>query len=293
MNLPEFYYVGSPITGYLYRDSLFQLVTMCRFKRVKRIAEKASRYASMLILDRVQATAKKMLEHDSRCTSGVTQIPPDIIIEAEKRVMSHIKKEGIKLPVQSMTIKDVLGMKIIDHGLGEEKLESVITKPMGAKIIGKERHIGNYNATHYVVEAKIDLDYIENRFKDNNKSIRYIERGLPGDRLNEDFAGFIATGADTVQIDLIITSFEELIESEIGCSMPETRIFEQRQQREFYGNIPINIEYIIEYLMAVGLSPTIHLDEIPIRIWGRYLPDTLSHRIRKLYRMSEYSLIGA
>jgi len=42
--------------------------------------------------------------------------------------------------------------------------------------------------------------------------------------------------------------------------MHESRIFMQRQQQELYGNISLNIEYIIEYLLAVGLSPTVHMD---------------------------------
>ena len=108
----------------------------------------------------------------------------------------------------------------------------------------------------------------------------------------EDFEEFVGTGADNVQVDLIFTSLEELIESEIGRSMHENRIFEQRKQQRFQNNILINIEYIIEYLFAVGMSPTVQIDGIPIKIWGRYLPDTLSYNIRKLYRMPEYSLVG-
>ena len=73
--------------------------------------------------------------------------------------------------------------------------------------------------------------------------------------------------------------------------MHEARIFKQRQHQSSFGNIPTNIEYLIEYLIAVGLSPAVHIDEIPIKIWGRYLPDTLSHRIRSLYNMPGYSII--
>ena len=51
------------------------------------------------------------------------------------------------------------------------------------------------------------------------------------------------------------------------------------------------MEYIIEYLLAIALSPVVSIDEIPIKIWGRYLPESLSHNIRKLHNMSEYSLI--
>jgi hypothetical protein len=73
--------------------------------------------------------------------------------------------------------------------------------------------------------------------------------------------------------------------------MHEARIFRQRQERALYGNIPVNIEYILEYLLAVGLSPVVKIDEIPFKIWGRYLPDTLSFCIRRLYGIPEFSLI--
>ncbi|MBW2589742.1 MAG: hypothetical protein JRD71_03315, partial [Deltaproteobacteria bacterium] len=174
---------------------------------------------------------------------------------------------------------------------GENKLESVLTRLPGVSIIEKKKHSGSYNAVHYIVELKVNFDYIADKFKKNTKYQNSIKNRLPNFRLYEDFAGFIITGADTIHVDLIFTTFEELVESEIGRSMHESRIFRQRQEQDLNGNISLNIEYIIEYLLAVGLSPTIHMDEIPIKIWGRYLPDTLSYRIRKLYQMPEYSLI--
>ena len=58
MEMPEFYYVGSPITGYIYHDRLINLLSICRFKRTRRIAEKASRYASMHVYNEVKDLAK-------------------------------------------------------------------------------------------------------------------------------------------------------------------------------------------------------------------------------------------
>ena len=74
--------------------------------------------------------------------------------------------------------------------------------------------------------------------------------------------------------------------------MHETRIFAQRSNQRVFGNIPVNIEYLMEYLLAVGLSPKVDLEDIPIKIWGRYLPETLAYCIRKLFGMPEYSLMG-
>ena len=290
-NMPEFFYIGSPITGYIYHDPLFNLLSMCRFKRVKRIAEKASRYASMHIYEEVLAKAIEISRFESQMPNFEKTIPLENFLEAEKKIMVHIKKNGINLPLQAMTIKDVLGIKIIDHGYGEKKLENAITQFSGTKIIEKETHTGNYNATHYVIELRIDLNYIIDRFKHKPSYEKYIQRGLPADGLYEDFEKFITTGSDTIQVDLIFTSCDELIESEIGRSMHEYRIFEQRQKQKDLGNIPINIEYIIEYLLAVGLSPVVQINEIPIKIWGRYLSDTLTDRIQKLFQIPKYSLL--
>jgi hypothetical protein len=211
--------------------------------------------------------------------------------EAEKQIMLRIRQNGIKFPVDPMRINDILGTKIIDSGFGEKGLESVLTSLPGISIFEKKQHSGNYNAIHYIIELQVNFDYITDQFKKNLKYQNSIRSKLPSVPLYEDFINFVTTGTDTIHLDLILTTFEELVESEIGRSMHESRIFLQRQEQELYGNISLNIEYIIEYLLAVGLSPTLHLNEIPIKIWGRYLPDTLSYRIRSLYQMPEYSLI--
>jgi len=291
MEIPEFYYVGSPITGYIYHDRSNHLLSICRFKRTRRIAEKAGRYASKYVYNEVKALAKEILNKRTKRKIHNQLLLHNDYIEAEKQIMSQIRQNGIKFPVDPMRINDILGTKIIDNGFGENKLESVLTCLPGISIIEKNKHSGNYNAVHYIIEMKVNFDYITDKFKKNSKYQNSIKSRLPNVPLHEDFIEFVATGADTIHFDLIFTTFEELVESEIGRSMHESRIFLQRQEQELYGNISLNIEYIIEYLLAVGLSPTLHLDEIPIKIWGRYLPDTLSYRIRRLYQMPEYSLI--
>ncbi len=290
-DMSEFYYVGSPMAGYIYYNEHRRLACISRFKRVKRIAEKASRYASMILSESVKTTAQELTGLTFNHLNSIPAKSVDQLLEAEMEVMDQIKNNGITLPVEPMKIMDILGAKIIDYGFGERALEAVISDMSGATIVEKERHSGNYNAVHYVVELLLDFDFIIQRFSETQKSYAYTRRGLPQENIHEDFAQFILSGSDALQVDLILTTFEELIESEIGRSMHETRIFLQRQQQTYFGNIPTNVEYIIEYLLAVGLSPTVFIDEIPIKIWGRYLPDSLSYRIRKLYNMPEYSLI--
>ena len=59
-NMSEFYYVGSPMAGYVYYTEHRRLACISRFKRVKRIAEKASRYASMILSESVKTTAREL-----------------------------------------------------------------------------------------------------------------------------------------------------------------------------------------------------------------------------------------
>ena len=290
-NMSEFYYVGSPMAGYIYYNEHRRLACISRFKRAKRIAEKASRYASMILSETVKTTARELTDLMVNHADSTTEKSLGPLLKAEKEVMDRIKNNGITLPVEPMKIKDIIGAKIIDHGFGERALEAVISEISGVAIVEKERHSGNYNAIHYVVELRVDFDYLVQRFSDSHQSFDCTKRGLPQENIQEDFARFIVTGSNSVQVDLVLTTFEELIESEIGRSMHETRIFLQRQQQTYFGNIPTNVEYIIEYLLAVALSPVVFIDEIPIKIWGRYLPDSLSYSIRKLHNMPEHSLI--
>ena len=289
--MPEFYYVGSPMAGFIYYNEHRRLACISRFKRVKRIAEKASRYASMILSETVRTTARELTDLMANHNGSGNEKSMTQLLKAEKEVMGRIKENGISLPVEPMKIKDILGVKIIDHGFGERALEAIISEMSGVSIVEKERHSGNYNAIHYVVELLVDFDFLIEKFSNSHKSFDCAKRGLLRENILEDFARFIVNGSNTVQIDLILTTFEELIESEIGRSMHETRIFLQRQQKNYFGNIPTNVEYIIEYLLAIALSPVVSIEEIPIKIWGRYLPDSLSYSIRNLYSMSEHSLI--
>ncbi len=286
---PEFYYVGSPMAGYLFHDPQGRVLSLCRFKRVKRIAEKASRYAALYLDAHLRGTQRR-LEGDG-ANETAPPAPAAAGDESEKALVRQICQGGISLPREAMQIQDVAGAKIIDRGFGPQGLEAAISRWRGVAIVDKEVHRGVYNAVHYTVRLDIDAPSIIEAFAASPYQATCRRRGLPVERGRADFEGFLDSGAGHLSLDLILTSFEELIESEIGRSMHEARIFRQRQERALYGNIPVNIEYILEYLLAVGLSPVVKIDEIPFKIWGRYLPDTLSFCIRRLYGIPEFSLI--
>jgi hypothetical protein len=91
-------------------------------------------------------------------------------------------------------------------------------------------------------------------------------------------------------MELILSTFADMVESELGNSLHEERIVAQRDTKVYRGYIPMNVEFLIEYLFAVGASPHIHIGRLPIKLWGRYLPDTVIDQIRALYKMPDSEL---
>ena len=101
----------------------------------------------------------------------------------------------------------------------------------------------------------------------------------------------IEGAAPTMFIEVIFATFPDMVESEFGKSIHEERIIRQRQNKTYKGYIPINVEFLVEYLFAVGFSPQTRIKRLPIKLWGRYLPDTLISEIRELYHIPEFDVI--
>lgn len=74
---------------------------------------------------------------------------------------------------------------------------------------------------------------------------------------------YISTGADTVRVEIILATPEELMESEFGPSIHELRILNLRQRQAYRGPLGLNAGYLIEYLLALAPSPTISVSEQP------------------------------
>ena len=291
--MPEYFYVGSPIVGYIFHDSTDAIKGICRFKRIKRIAEKASRYAGQFVFNEILKPSGKQSTQNPVGFTDFKDCPisPEFLSELEKTAMTRIRADGLALPANSVTIDDILGVKIVEDNTSEYSLEGTIEKIPNARILDKENHSGNYHAIHYLVELSADFKTICRLFSQNTNYRESIRKRIPLENLEEEFSRFVSSGEKTIHLELILTTFEDLLESEIGRSMHEGRIFQQRLQQRLYGNIPLNIEYIIEYLFAVGMSPTNQVTELPIKLWGRYLPDSIGYQIRKLYQMPESALI--
>ena len=103
----------------------------------------------------------------------------------------------------------------------------------------------------------------------------------------EEFEDFVYSGEEEVYLEIIYSSFGDLLESEIGSSMHETRIANQRSKEEYTGHLARNIEYLVQYIFAFASFPSAHLDECAIKVWSYYLPDYFNEVMKSLYRIED------
>jgi len=294
-NNPDFYYTDAPINGVMCLDGSGQLVGLYRLKRPKRIAEKANRRLANWIFESVQTRARRMAEE----RAGEYGIPLDRLltperemvqefVQAERGIARSFQAGEIKFDMDALTINDVAGMKIICDEERLSRLQTAIAVEKDIEVVEREHFRGNYRADSLILRVGWDREQVERRYRDSRAWEKYLNRGVPEERLRAGIEPLFEGGDPRINVELILTTFPEMVESELGRSIHEERIIAQRDNKVYKGYIPLNVEFLLEYLFSVGFSPEVNIDPPPIKMWGRYLPDTLTSYIRRLYRLPEY-----
>ena len=116
-------------------------------------------------------------------------------------------------------------------------------------------------------------------------------RGLSPEESHKAFANFVRSGEENICIEIIVSDYEEMLESEIGRCMHEDRIMEQRRRQQYRGHLASNIAYLMEYLFTFPVSEQLELGEMPIKLWNRYLPDYFDEVLRNLFRVPQSSIL--
>ena len=296
-NNPDFFYREAPVNGAICLNHERHLFGFYRIKRPRRIAEKANRYIAGWIYKMVQDRAQRMAEEratKSGIPIGELLTPQEEMAreftDAERIIAEKFKEGTIGLDQSAMTIHDVGGIKIVGNEEQLSHIEKALSDHSMIQIVDKEEHTGNYQANSLILEVPWDKESICRRYMDTRAWEKYLNRGIPEEELRKGLESLLHDAKPTLNIELILSTLPDMVESELGNSIHEERIIVQRNNKVYRGYIPINVEFLIEYLFAVGLSPRIGIDSLPIKLWGRYLPDTISAHIRHLYQMPEYGL---
>jgi hypothetical protein len=293
---PEDFFCSSPFHGKIYCCGSHEKPTYLghsRVKRFRRVAEKASRRMINIIFNQIKKRADDLaFERASRLGIPKDQLftpleqQAEEFAHAERRFIKELKK-GLFHPseevVQSASIHDYAGIKVILPEDRERSFEDFFNTQDSFSIVEKQRHAGIYNAVNYIIEYKLDKNSLIGELP-NSRVVHVLStRGMDKNTLLDEYRRFIETSEDTVFLEVITSNFFNMIESELGHCMHEERILSQREQVEYRSSIARNVRYITEYMFLFAISGKSCIQELPIKLWEKAMPDTYDHAIRELW----------
>lgn len=293
---PGRFYRETPFHGTLcfrYRNGGAEYCGSSRIKRVRRLAEKSARR----IIDRIFATIKRHADTmaDERARHlGVPReqlltAPEDMteeFLHAEKRLLDDLReKRPIADAGEKLVINDVAGMKVVLEEPEQRRLTELLERLPDCEIVEEEKHAGQYNATNLIVRFRPPEGKILARPFGQGLLNIMQRRGLSPYEARQAFVEFVRSGEGDVCLEIILSTYQEMLESEIGRCMHEDRIIEQRLCQQYRGPLAHNIQYLLEYLFVFPSSDKRDLGELPIRLWNRYLPDYFDEILKQLFHL--------
>ncbi len=297
-NNPDFYFTEAPIDGSAYLDTMARLLAVYRIKRPRRIAEKANRYIANHIFRMVQNRARQMAEERAQqigvSLEHLLTTEEDMELEftlAEEMIAGAFRQGYARFEKPAVTINDVGGIKYIANEESLHAIENFFLTHPDFKVFERSEHTGNYRAKSLILEVPWDKEKVCRSYLETHAWKKYLKRGISEAELQKGLEHLVEDAEPRICIEVTLTTFDDLVESEFGRGIHEERIITQRGQPVYVGHIPLNVGFLVEYLFAVAVSPRIHIDRLPIKLWGRYLPDTISYHIRQLYYLPEHDAL--
>ncbi len=280
---PEYFFPRLPINGLLAITPDDRLAAIGRIKRLTRVAEKVSYRLVNALFREIKAEARQIAARRA-VVAGISiadlvsteQEMHDDFTAAETVVAGRFRDHDVRIDKASVTVNDLLGFKIIGEPDQLRRVPEVLARFPGFTVAETEVHSGNYNAVNLLVHVALPSpDRLVEELWDYDWSIA-ARRGLDPADVAAGFRDYLSRGANNVCFEIILTTYDELMESEFGRSMHELRILRFRQREAFCGPIAQNAASLVEYLLALALSPTVIISELPIKMYGRYLPETIA-----------------
>jgi hypothetical protein len=293
---PEDFFRETPFDGMVYytREAgqpLFMGTT--RIKRFRRIAEKGSRRIVDFMFERIRGHADDLAAERAK-RLGITKdqlitAPEEMVDEfrhAERRLIKSIKRGTIQSELPILSIPDVVGIKLIVEADQYPRLLDVLTSNQACTLLEQERHSGNYNATNLRVAYTLPKEMLLKNPPSGHSLNVLAHRGFDPSEVAAQFAEFLDTSEDHVLLEIIVVNFHDFLESEIGRSMHEERVLEQRSNQTYRSPLATSIRYLMDYMLTLCLSPgDLETVDVPIKLWVKYMPDTIDRLIRDIYNV--------
>lgn len=298
---PGRYFRETPCHSTLFfvkHEGLPLYVGSLRIKRIRRLAEKGARR----LIDGMYDTIRKRADYLADERAKQLGVPRDSLITTPEEMISEflgaemrlLEDLRLGLPIdetQGKPIDDVAGVKVILEDSGQERLMEVLSSLSDCMVIETEHHTGRYNATNLIVRYQPPKEDILRQPLDHTLTAIMRDRGHTVEETQEAFSDFVRTGEDCVQLEIIASNYEEMLESEIGRCMHEDRIIDQRMQQQYRGHLAKNIEYLMRFMFLFPFSGRGHLEALPVKIWHRYLPEYFDAVVAELFQIANYGIL--
>lgn len=287
---PEEFFPGTPADVVLVTRDGGRPVALVRIKRVRRIAEKASRRVADCLAGRIHAVAREL----ATARAAAAGVPLDRLFSsseamlddfsrAEWTVSRAFRDAAPSFEPRDLRVDDVIGIKFVGSPAELAGIEQAVVEHPRVTGVEREEHRGFYNDVNLLVDLALPPPgEIVDGARGNDWGFA-APRGLSPGELAREFPEYVESGARTVRAEVILTTPEELVESEFGRSIHEQRILEQRRAVAYSGRIASNASFLIEYLLMVAISPTVEVGALPVKMWGRYLTDIYSLAVWDLF----------
>jgi hypothetical protein len=280
---PKYYFPFLPIDALVITDDTPRLLAIGRIKRMTRVAEKVSFRLVEALFKEIRAKARQLAERRA-AEAGVPlaafvsseEAMQNDFVRAEEAVARSFMDKTIHIEAEALTINDIIGFKVVAPQEMLDRIPAVLGDEAGIEVVEIQKHSGNYNAVNLLLDVDLPpAEALTARLRGMDWGIAG-QRGLNPDDVRRGVAGYVSRGATSVRIEFILTTPEELMEAEFGRSIHELRVLRLRQRQEYNGPLGQNAGYLVEYMLALAASPTIRIPEIPIKMYGRYLPEEIA-----------------
>jgi hypothetical protein len=293
---PGRFYRETPFHGTLYfrsQNGDTDYVGSSRIKRVRRLAEKSARRIIDRMFELIKRHADILADERARLLGipreNLLTAPEDMtdeFLQAEQRLVDDLRvKRPIAVAERKLVINDVAGTKVTLEEPQQQRFIEFLGGLPGCEIVEEERHTGRYNATNLIVRYRPLREEMLAKPLGGRTLAVMQHRGLSASKASRAFTDFVVSGEEEVYLEIILSTYQEMLESEIGRCIHEDRVIEQRLCQQYRGPLARNIQCLMEYLFTFPASRQQELGELPIKLWNRYLPDYFDEILKRLFQI--------